>query len=421
MKLLILIIIIGVVIHWRRDKGKPHSPYFLRLQELLQKNQVSHPRLVIDLDRLDLNINRVKQHVGDTSCIRIVAKSLPCFQLLQYLQEQLNTNRLMVFHQPFLVQQLARFPEADILIGKPLPVAAVRKTLELSPQYMKWGSERLKWLVDSVHRLEQYLELAREKQIQLRVSCEIDIGLHRGGLESCEDLRQMLQLISDHEENLAFTGFVGYEPHIGKIPGVLKFQRAPVRDQALSQYQSFVELVREEFPALWHQGLCLNAGGSMTYQLYPETDRGAINELALGSAFMQPSDFDLYGLQDHLPAAYITAPVLKVMNRVQFPALEFLNGVWEKLTPNLARSFCIYGGWWRALPVSPKGLSTNFVFGRSANQELFTGAASTGLEVDDFVFLRPTQSEAVLLQFGRILIVRRDRIIDEWDTFRQDY
>lgn len=421
MKMLIIIFAIGALIYWRRDKGEPHSLYFLQMQELLQNNQISCPRLVIDLDRLDHNIARVKLHAGDTSRIRIVAKSLPCFQLLNYLQEQLQTNRLMVFHQPFLIQQLAWFPGADMLIGKPMPVSAVRKTLELSPLYMKWGSERVKWLVDSVYRLEQYLELAREKQVQLQVSCEIDVGLHRGGLDTSEELRQILQLITSDREHLTFSGFIGYEPHIGKIPELLRVLRQPAREKSLRQYQHFVELVRNEFPSLWHEGLYFNAGGSMTYQLYPEADRGGINELALGSAFVQPSDFDLYGLKDHQPAVYIAAPVLKVLRRVQFPGLESLDGLWGKLTPNLARGFCIYGGWWRALPVSPKGLSTNVVYGRSANQELYTGAVSTGLDVDDFVFLRPTQSEAVLLQFGRIMAVRRGRVIGEWNTFRQAY
>ena len=159
----------------------------------------------------------------------------------------------------------------------------------------------------------------------------------------------------------------------------------------------------------------------MTYQLYPESDRVPLNELALGSAFVQPHDFDLYGLTDHMPAAYIATPVLKVMRRLQIPTLEGLNKVWEKLTPNMARSYCIYGGWWKAVPESPKGLATNMIFGRSTNQELLTGSRTTGLKVDDFVFLRPTQSEAVLLQFGRILVVRKDQVVGEWDVFEQNY
>ena len=249
MKLIIFLILVGLFLYWRRNRGRSHGVYFLRLQELLHKRGVSHPRLIIDLDRLDNNIARAKEHVGDTSKVRVVAKSLPCFELLQYIQEQLQTNRLMVFHQPFLVQQMERFPKANFLIGKPLPVAAVRKTLELSEQYMQWGSERVQWLVDSVPRVEQYQRLAQEKQLKLRITIELDIGLHRGGVETLETARSILLVIAEHSQSLTFSGFMGYEPHIGKIPDLLKSQREPARLSALNKYQAFVDLVRNEFPS----------------------------------------------------------------------------------------------------------------------------------------------------------------------------
>jgi hypothetical protein len=37
-----------------------------------------------------------------------------------------------------------------------------------------------------------------------------------------------------------------------------------------------------------------------------------------------------------------------------------------------------------------------------------------GPRVDDFVFLRPTQSEAVLLQFGDLAVVRGERVVERW-------
>ncbi|MCL6269165.1 alanine racemase [Sansalvadorimonas sp. 2012CJ34-2] len=421
MKLFLFMVLIGIILYWRHDKGSIHSLYFMRLQEQLQKYGVSHPRLVLDLDSLDHNIERVSEHFGDTSEVRIVAKSLPCFELIEYLQEKLQTNRLMVFHQPFLVQQLERFPHADILIGKPFPISALRKTLEHSEQMSVAAVERVKWLVDNIDRLKQYRKLAIEKQVTLKVAVELDVGLHRGGVEKTDELRVMLKQISEDDEHFQFSGFVGYEPHIGKIPELLKGQREPARVSALRQYQEFVDVVKNEFPSLWNDDLCLNGGGSMTYQLYPENDRTPFNELALGSAFVKPTDFDLFSLTDHKPAIYIATPVLKVLDRLQIPVMEKLNGFWKALTPNMARSYFIYGGWWKAVLESPKGLSNNALYGRSTNQELLTGSESTGLGVDDFVFLRPTQSEAVLLQFGRILVVRKEQVVGEWESFDQSY
>jgi D-serine deaminase-like pyridoxal phosphate-dependent protein len=39
------------------------------------------------------------------------------------------------------------------------------------------------------------------------------------------------------------------------------------------------------------------------------------------------------------------------------------------------------------------------------------------LQPDDYVFLRPTQSEAVLLQFGDLLVYDSNDIVERWPTF----
>jgi D-serine deaminase-like pyridoxal phosphate-dependent protein len=84
---------------------------------------------------------------------------------------------------------------------------------------------------------------------------------------------------------------------------------------------------------------------------------------------------------------------------------------------NTERAYFIHGGHWLAKPESPPGLQYNDLFGRSSNQELLTGSASVNLKPDDFVFLRPTQSEAVFLQFGDLLVYDGQEIVDRWPTF----
>jgi D-serine deaminase-like pyridoxal phosphate-dependent protein len=85
--------------------------------------------------------------------------------------------------------------------------------------------------------------------------------------------------------------------------------------------------------------------------------------------------------------------------------------------PNSERAFFIYGGHWLARPVSPPGLEHSPLYGRSSNQELLTGSRSVELEPDDYVFFRPTQSEAVFLQFGDIAIYEDGRIVGMAPTF----
>jgi D-serine deaminase-like pyridoxal phosphate-dependent protein len=79
----------------------------------------------------------------------------------------------------------------------------------------------------------------------------------------------------------------------------------------------------------------------------------------------------------------------------------------------------VYGGYWKAEPVSPPGLTTHPIYGRSTNQEMLNGSREVELAVDDLVFFRPTQSEFVMLQFGPIAAVRAGRIVDYWEPLPQ--
>ena len=48
---------------------------------------------------------------------------------------------------------------------------------------------------------------------------------------------------------------------------------------------------------------------------------------------------------------------------------------------------------------------------------MFNGSRSIDLEPDDWLFLRPTQSEFVFLQFGDIAVYEGGDIVDFWPVF----
>ncbi|MCA8903473.1 MAG: hypothetical protein KDA43_01225, partial [Hyphomonas sp.] len=72
---------------------------------------------------------------------------------------------------------------------------------------------------------------------------------------------------------------------------------------------------------------------------------------------------------------------------------------------------------WLADPVDPPGLEYNKTFGRSSNQEMLNGGPELSIAPDEFVFLRPQQSEALFLQFGDIAVYEDGAIVDSWPTF----
>lgn len=395
------------------DVGQDHSPYFNRLSAALDTAQHSRPTLLIDRSQLLANISTVVSHLKDRFEYRIVAKSLPSLPLLDAVMRASGSQRLMLFHQPFINQVAQQFESADILLGKPMPVEAARQFYREFRGGKFNPEKQLRWLLDTPERLIQYDQMASGLKQTLRICIELDVGLHRGGVRTDEQLIAMLDIIQQ-SPNMSFCGFMGYEPHIVKIP---MGKPETYRDAAVATYSHYVNLAREHLGNAWPEDVLLNAGGSPTYQMYNDGDY-PFNELAAGSCLVKPTDFDLPTLADHSAASYIATPVLKTMEGVQIPGID-LGGLQQTWDPNRARSFFTYGGYWKAVPESPKGLSSNPLFGRSTNQEMLNGSSNITLKPDDWVFLRPTQSEFVFLQFGDIAVYEVGEIVDHWPVFSE--
>jgi D-serine deaminase-like pyridoxal phosphate-dependent protein len=376
--------------------------YFAALNALLREVGSGVPRLVIDLDRLDHNIDWLRQ-LQIPERVRIVAKSLPSPRLLDYIFDRLGEQRLMVFHLPFLLQLIDAFPGADILLGKPVPMAAMRRFYTDRTVNAFDDFRQLQWLVDSNARLLQIIDLANELNLRISVSIELDIGMHRGGIASRRDLAVMLDTIRAHQDVLRLSGFMGYDAHVPKAPLPGSVHRAAARAQ--QRYGEFLEFALTEFADLEEREWCVNGAGSPTIAMHG--DESPLNDYSIGSALVKPASFDLPTLAELEPAVWIASPVLKRSKGVHIP--------FAKRLPAPGRdTIFIYGGKWMAIPDFPPGMKQSKTYGVSSNQQMFTVPADSGIAVDDHVFLRPTQSEAVLLQFGDLMIVRGDRLLDNW-------
>lgn len=402
---------------WLRpgDRGAPYSDYFRALNNELKGKGPMRPVLLIDLDRLDHNIDVVMQSVQrGGKQLRLVEKSLPSPGLLSYIAQRAGTQKLMSFHQPFLNHDAQVFPQSDILLGKPLPV----RSAELFYQSHKGPfdpAKQLQWLLDGPQRLQQYLALAKGLGTRMRINIELDVGLHRGGVSDVNVLGQMLTLISANPQHLEFAGFMGYDPFVGMgVPGILGSPEE-LFAKVMVIYQRCVDFTRQQFPGLWHDGLCLNTAGSPSYRIHENEKLST--EVSVGTAMLKPTHYDLPSLSEHVPAAYIATPVLKSTGAVNIPALDDKSKLFSWWDANQRQTFFIYGGNWMAEFESPAGLQSNSVYGRSSNQEMVNGSSAVGLTLEDQVFLRPTQTEAVLLQFGDLLAVRNGKIVDTWPVY----
>ena len=386
------------------DLGRNHNSYFKQLSSALKENGFSRPSLIIDTARLLENIRTLKTQIADQYAYRIVVKSLPSLPLLYLIAAETGSRRFMLFDEQFILTLLKHRADSDILLGKPLPVSGTQKILNNLSQSA--GSE-IRWLVDSTERLNEYRQLARQRKQTLRINLELDIGLHRGGFKTEDSLAEALMMIKQ-DPLLQFDGFMGYEPHVVKVPG----DAAAHLQASLAQYREMISIARQMLAEDFPNEPVFNTAGSPTYQLHTALAAGQsgsrnsspCNELSAGSCLVKPMDFDIPTLTNHQAACFIATPVLKSLPETDIPGVPGLGKLITWWNPNRQTILFTYGGYWKAEPVSPPGLSVNPLYGRSSNQEMLNASRQAQLKMNDWVFLRPTQSESVFLQFGAIAV-----------------
>ena len=380
--------------------------YFQQLTRDLKQQGTGTPQLVLDIKTFQDNLDVVRSKLPTQLKPRLVVKSLASMQLLKIASQKLNTQRFMLFHLPHLAEMMQAFEQADILLGKPMPIRAVELFYQSTAQHNIY----IQWLIDDLGRLQQYLEFAQRLNIRLNVNIEIDVGLHRGGVQNPQQFVALLKLIQQYPRHLKLSGLMGYDAHVAKLPKIIT---SPEKNYQQSQhtYQHYKAILQQQFPDLWHQNLCFNGGGSPTFMQHCQ--QSECNDLAFGSMLVKPSDFDLDHLSELKCALWIATPVLKVLPYSQLPGLELLNHL-----PHHYQALFVYGGYWRADYIYPEKSQPHILYGRSSNQEMLQVPKQCNIAVDDYVFLRPPQSEAIIPQFANLYAYEQGKF-EIWDSFRE--
>ena len=222
---------------------------------------------------------------------------------------------------------------------------------------------------------------------------------------------------------------MGYDGHVihAPAPDILGWKQAAVRGALRSveaRYRWFVTELRTRHPKLYATATTFNGAGSSTYALYgPESP---VTDLSVGSALLKSTDFDFFTLEDHVPAVFIATPVLKKMrDSVAIPFLDhFL-----KFIPDLLdwgnTSYITYGGSWNSPAEYPQGLKDHPLLKDGGqpmmpNQGMIYGKPSRPLNVGDFVYFRPRETDAIF-QFDEILLIRNGRIAGSWKPIDRRY
>ncbi len=127
---------------------------------------------------------------------------------------------------------------------------------------------QVQWLIDSEARLVQYQQLAQARGTRLRVSLEIDVGLHRGGLAEPAALGPLLQRIAEDPR----------APRLRRLPGLRRPRRQAARlarvAPGLARQKPGAlrapsgEWGSQHFPALFAGEKAWNGAGSPTFLLH---------------------------------------------------------------------------------------------------------------------------------------------------------
>ena len=404
----------------------PEEQRFVAWNATLRASAAGRESALVDLDAVDHNLRLVGERLGSKFALRLGAKSLPSLQLLEYMMLATCTNRIMAFSEGMVRDLLLRFgSDVDILLGRPAPVEALARTFttldELGEGPNPTGSVR--WLVDTPERMREFAAFAAERGERVNVSVEIDVGLHRGGARTTDQLLAMLRIL-DESGLLRFTGFMGYEGHVPFVP-LDRGSPAAEFEAVQRRYADFVRVGREAYPALFEGPLVFNSGGSRTYHSYTDDLDTPVNEVAMGSAFFYPSNF--HNLPDTAlrTATFFATPVLKRLDPAEsYPDPEYLPGL-AAAQPDYEVWYVMVSGGFPGDRRYPAGLvntptSTSDptrIVNMMPNQGRWLGARDVPLGVGDFIFYQPWEADAVRwLAF--LDVFRGAQLVDQWPTFQ---
>ncbi len=392
----------------------PPPAYFDQLSSDLDAATIGTPVALIDLDRMEANIDEIVARIGPTNTFRIVEKSLPSIDLLRRVSERAGTTSFLVLHLPLLGELLAAFPDADVIVGKTHLTSAVQRFWDDLPA----GSDgaaiaaRVVFLADSPERLAELAALAGTLGVTLRIAVEIDVGLRRSGVRVPAELGAVLEGFGPTAP-VQLAGLLGYDGHVAFAPGGRDAVMGWWED-ATAAYRAFIEVLTSGYPDLVRPDLIFHSGGTSTFSLYDDPTRTPVNDVATGGGVLRPGEYPDYFLGGLAPAVFIATPVLRTYD---VPAIPFLDDDQNRRVFGGRQGFTIYGGGWPASftypPISGPPLSGSCAgYAWVPNQGLATAAPEVDISVGDWIYFHPSGSD-VLFQFETIHLVRGGRLTGE--------
>ncbi|MBI1916924.1 MAG: DSD1 family PLP-dependent enzyme [Planctomycetes bacterium] len=170
-------------------------------------DQLDSPQLLIDLDVLDANLERMRStFAGRPLAIRIHFKSLKCGGLARYLSGKGMTKFLCAKLNE--AEVLADAGVSDIFIANQvIGPDKLRRLCELAKR------AQVRVCVDDAGNVEEMGRAARAAGVTVGVLVEVDVGMARCGVEPGTPALELARHVQ-RQEGLRFVGLQGYDGHL---------------------------------------------------------------------------------------------------------------------------------------------------------------------------------------------------------------
>ncbi|MBP0725868.1 alanine racemase [Bacillus sp. RG28] len=377
---------------------------------------VALPCAYIDWNAFEQNVKSIASKSNGKK-IRIATKSIRCIKVLKYI---LNSDKcfhgLMCFN-PHEAVLLAENGFDDILMGYP---TMDEKGINSLIHQIKKG-KLITFMVDSIEQINLLEQIGAKNDIIFSVCLDIDMsydvfgfhfGVRRSPLKTIKDIIPLLTFLLT-KLNVKLDGLMGYEAQIAGVGDKVKsklFSNLVIRLLKKKSINEYIKRRKEIVRHIEKDGFKLrfiNGGG--TGSLHITSLEEKVSEVTVGSGFFSPTLFDHYLYFQYEPAIGFALPIVR--------------------TPKKHYYTCTSGGFIASGSVGKEKLPTPFspekckllqVEGAGEVQTPIYYKGKEKLEIGDAILFRPSKSGEIAERFSFFYIIKDNKIIDQYPTYRGD-
>jgi D-serine deaminase-like pyridoxal phosphate-dependent protein len=378
---------------------------------------IEAPFAFVDLDAMWANSDSMLNRAGDKP-IRIASKSIRCRTVADRIfdrDERFQGTMTFTLRE---TNWLAGLGYENLLLAYPTTDLEALSELALHAAAMPERSPVL--TVDCVDHLDLIESVLGSKAGAVRLCLELDAGwrglrgkvragARRSPVRSPEQAVDLAEEIG-RRDKLELVALMAYEGQIAGVGDEPPGQPVRARKIRWMQKKSVAEIAERRAAVVERVRQIadiqiVNGGGTGSLEF--TSAEPAVTELAAGSGFYAPSQFDHYSRFSFTPAAAFAIPVVR---RPGPGVVTALGGGY--LSSGAA------GGGRLPLPWLPEGLALDREEGAGEVQTPLLGSAADGLAIGDNVYLRHNKAGELCERFNSIFLLEGGQIIDEVPTYR---